>query len=84
MTQQALHSAQARLDKLQTAYDEAFSALEANPSSGLKRERFEELKISLHKAEDSVNSLAKTASTSGRHLWLAFPSTNNFAHCCMK
>ncbi|DBA94012.1 TPA: hypothetical protein ACH3X1_001664 [Trebouxia sp. C0004] len=65
MMQQALHSAQARLDKLQTAYDEAFSALEANPSSGLKRERFEELKISLHKAEDSVNSLATTASTSG-------------------
>ena len=68
MTQQALHSAQARLDKLQTAYDEAFSALEANPSSGLKQERFEDLKTSLHKAEDSVNSLAKTASTSGRHL----------------
>ena len=60
MTQQALHSAQVGLDKLQTAYDEAFSALEANPSSGLKRERFEDLKISLHKAEGSV-SLAKTA-----------------------
>ena len=84
MTQQALHSAQARLDKLQTAYDEAFSALEANPSSGLKRERFEDLKISLRKAEDSVNSLAKLASTSGRHLWLAFPLTNTFAHSCMK
>ena len=69
MMQQALHSAQARLDKLQTAYDEAFSGLEANPSSGLKRERFEELKISLHKAEDSVNSLATTASTSGWHLF---------------
>ncbi len=81
MAQQALHNAQARLDKLQTAYDEAFSALEANPCSGLKRERFEELKISLHKTEDAVNSLATTASTSGRHSWLAFPLTNNFAYC---
>ncbi len=30
--------ASSRLDKLQMAYDEAFIALEANPSSGLKRE----------------------------------------------
>ena len=74
MTQQALHNAQARLDKLQTAYDEAFSALEANPSNGLKRERFEELKISLHKAEDAVISLATTAGTSGQHFWLASPA----------
>jgi len=67
MAQQALHDAQVRLDKLQNACDEAFSALEANPSSDLKRERDEELKISLHKAEDAMNSLAAAASTSGRH-----------------
>ena len=80
MAQQALHNAQARLDKLQMAYDEAFITLEANPSSVLKREHFEELKISLHKAEDTVNNLATTASTSGRHFWLAFPLTNNSAY----
>lgn len=82
MTQHALHTAQARLDKLQTAYDEAFNALEANPFSGLKREHFEELKISLHKAEDAVISLATTAGTSGRHFWLAFLSTSNTVAYC--
>lgn len=38
MAQQALHDAQARLDKLETPYDKASSALEADPSSDLKRE----------------------------------------------
>ncbi len=61
MAQQALHDAQARLDQLQKQYDEAFRALEANPFSDLKRERYEELKNSLHKAEDAVNSLAAAA-----------------------
>lgn len=78
MAQQALHVAQARLDKLQTAYDEAVSALEVNPSSGLRRERFEELKTSLHKAKDAVNSLAAAASTSGGRACIV---TNKFA-CC--
>ena len=76
MAQQALHKAQARLDQLQKAYDTAFSVLEANPCSRFKRERFEDVKISLHKAEDAVNSLAATAGTSGQHFWLAFPVTN--------
>ena len=81
MAQQALHNAQARLDQLQKQRNEAFSAWRANPSSDLEKECYEDLKISLHKAEDAVNSLATTASTSGRHFWLAFPLTNNFAYC---
>lgn len=76
MTQQALHEAQARLDQLQKQYDAAYSALEAEPSSDLKKERYEDLKISLHKAEDTVISLA--ASTSGRR---AFIVTNKLAYC---
>jgi hypothetical protein len=58
---QALQDAQAWRKQIKVQYDEAFSALEANPSSDLKRERYEELKISLHKAEDAVNSLAAAA-----------------------
>ncbi len=82
MAQQALHDAQVRLDQLQKQRDEAFSAWRANPSSDLEKECYEDLKISLHKAEDAVNSLAAAAaSTSGRHFWLAFPLTNNFAYC---
>jgi len=66
MAQQALHDAQARLDQLQKQRDEAFSAWRANPSSDLEKECYEDLKISLHKAEDTVNSLAAAAaSTSG-------------------
>ncbi len=61
MAQQALQGAQDRLDQLQKQYDEAFKAYEANPSSDLKKERYEELKVSLHKAEDAVNSLAAAA-----------------------
>lgn len=61
MMQQAVRSAQVRLEQLQKAYDEAFIAWETDPSSGLKRERYEELKVSLHKAEDAVNSLAAAA-----------------------
>ena len=67
--QQALHEAQARLDQLQKQYDAAYSALEAEPSSDLKKERYQKLDILLNKAKDVVNSLATTASTSGRHLF---------------
>ena len=69
MTQQALHEAQARLDQLQKQYDAAYSALEAEPSSDLKKERYQKLDILLNKAQDAVNSLATTASTSGWHLF---------------
>jgi len=66
MAQEALRDAQARLDQLQKQRDEAFSAWRANPSSDLEKECYEDLKISLHKAEDAVNSLAAAAaSTSG-------------------
>ena len=58
MAQQALQGAQARLDQLQRQCDEAFRAYEANTSNNLKRERYEELKSSLHKAEDVMNNLA--------------------------
>ncbi len=61
MAQQALHDAQARLDQLQKQYDEAFSALEADPSSGLKTERYQKLDILLNMAQDAVNSLAAAA-----------------------
>jgi len=40
MAQEALRDAQARLDQLQKQYDAAFSALEAEPSSDLKVERY--------------------------------------------
>ncbi len=73
MAQQALHDAQARLDQLQKQRDAAFRAWRANPTSELEKECYEDLKISLHKAEDAVNSLAAAASTSGRHFWLAVP-----------
>lgn len=65
MAQQALHDAQARLDKLETAYDKASSALEAGPSSDLKRECIEELVTPLLEAAAAVNSLATLASISG-------------------
>ena len=65
MAHQALQGAQARLDQLQRQYDEAFTAYEVNPSNDLKKERYKELKSSLHKAEDVVNSLAVAASAPG-------------------
>ena len=65
--QQALHEAQARLDQLQKQYDPAYSAVEAEACSDLKKERYRDLNILLNKAQD-VNSLAITASTSGWHL----------------
>lgn len=77
---QALHEAQVRVDLLQEQRNEAFSALKANPTSDLEKADYEDLKASLHKAEDTMNSLAAAvaASTSGG---LAFIITNNFAHC---
>jgi hypothetical protein len=70
MAQEALHDAQARLDQLQKQRDEAFSAWRANPSSDLEKECYEDLKISLHKGEDAVNSLAAAAaSTSGGRIY---------------
>ena len=61
MTHQALQRAQARLDQLQRQSDESFTAHDANPSIDLKKERYEDLKLSLHKAENVVNSLATAA-----------------------
>ena len=61
MAYQALQGAQARLDQLQRQCDEAFMAYEANPSHALRKERYAELKASLHKAEDVVKSLATAA-----------------------
>ena len=61
MAHQALQGAQARVDQLQRQCDDAFTAYDANPSNALKKERYEELKLSLHKAEDVVNSLATAA-----------------------
>ena len=63
MRQQGLHEAQARLDQLQMQYDAAYSALEAEPSRDMKKERYQKLDILLNKAQDAVNSLATTAST---------------------
>lgn len=74
MAQQALHSAQARLDQLQRQCDEAFTAYEANPSNDLKKERYQELNSSLRKTEDVVKSLAMaagSASTSGWQVYCA-------------
>ncbi len=74
MAQQALHDAQARLDQLQKQYDEAYRAYEAESTSDLKKERYEELKLSLHKAEDAVNSLAAAAAgavSAGGQFWRA-------------
>ncbi|DBA76280.1 TPA: hypothetical protein ACH3X1_009995 [Trebouxia sp. C0004] len=65
MAQQALHDAQARLDQLQKQHNEAYSAWRANPSIDLEKECYKDLKISLHKAEDTVNSLAAEAASSG-------------------
>ena len=78
MAQQALHEAQATLDQLQKQRNEAISALRANPSSGLEKEIYEDLKISLHKAEDTVNSLIAAVSSSGGHSCIVI---NKFAYC---
>lgn len=60
-----LGQAQARVDKLQTACDEAFSVLTATPSSGLNKERVEQARISLRTAEGVLKSLAAAASPAG-------------------
>ena len=72
MAQQALQGAQARLDQLQRQYDEAFVAYAANPSNDLKKERYTELKLSLHKAEDFVNSLATAAGAAAASGWQVY------------
>ena len=69
MTQQGLHEAQARLDQLQKQYDAAYDALEAEPSSDMKKERYQQLDVLLNKAQDAANILAATASTSGRQIF---------------
>lgn len=81
MAQQALHDAQARLTQLQKQYDAAFCALEAEPYSDLKLEHYQQMKISLNKTEDAVNSLAAALSTSGGD---ALTVTNRCAYCCTK
>ena len=81
MAQQAQRDAQARLDQLQKQYDAAFSALEADPLSDLKKECYQKLDLLLNKAQDAVISLAAAASTSGGH---ARKVTNKFAYCRMR
>lgn len=62
MSQRTLLNAQARLDQLQKQLNEAFDRLEADPTSHVKQaHREEDLKDSLHKAEDVVDRLAATA-----------------------
>ena len=72
MAQQALQGAQARLDQLQRQCDEAYMAYEANPSNDLKKERYTELKLSLHKAEDVVKSLATAAGAAAASGWQVY------------
>ena len=75
---------QAWLDRPQKQSDEAFSALKAEPSSGLARERYEELKDSLHKAEDAVCSLASAVSTLSGYVSRTIIVTRSFAYCWMR
>ena len=70
MAQQALRDAQARVNQLQKQQGEAFSAWRANQGSDLEKECYEDLKISLHKAEDAVNSLAAAAASTLRWAFL--------------
>ena len=72
MAHQALQGAQARLDQLQRQCDEAFMAYEANPSNDLKKDRYAELKSSLHKAEDVVKSLATAAGAASASGWQVY------------
>ena len=61
MAHQALLCAQVRLDQLQRQCDAASMAYDAYSSNALKKERYEDLKASLHTAEDVVKSLAAAA-----------------------
>lgn len=60
-----LQLAQAHLTLVKQAYDEATSALQAEPSSDFRRERYENVKCSLYKAEEGVVLL--TAAFLGTH-----------------
>ena len=44
-------------------------AYEANPANDVKKERYTELKLSLHKAEDVVKSLATAAGVAAASGW---------------
>ena len=77
---QALHTAQTRLDQLQKQRDEAYHAWRANPCSDLEKECYEDLKLSLHKAEDAVNNLAAAtagAVSLGEQFCLCFIANNS-------
>ena len=84
MAHQVLQDAQARVNQLQRQYDEAFVAYEANPSHDLKKERYQELKVSLHNAENVMESLAAAgaASASGWqvHCAIYFPACIHFSY----
>ena len=82
MAQQDRHDAQVRVDQLRQQRNEAYDAWRANPLGDAQKACFQGLEVSLHTAERILEKLTPAASTSGRHLWLAFPSTNNFAYCC--
>ena len=63
---QALEAAQTRVDMLQERKEAAFSAWRANPTDVFTTEYYQDLKESLHKAEDILRSLATAAAnTSG-------------------
>ena len=83
MVHQALQDAQARLDQLQRHCDEAFLAYEANHTNDLRKERYGELKSSLHNAEEVVKSLATAAGAASASGWqlryaLYFPARIHF------
>lgn len=83
MAHQTLQGAQARLEQLQRQCDEAFVAYEAHPYNDLKKARYAELKSSLHKAEDVVQSLATAAGAASAAGWqvycaLILPSLHTF------
>lgn len=87
MAYHALLRAQARLDQLQTLCDGAFTAYEVNPSNDLKKERYEDLILSLHKAGEIVDILASAicaASTSGPQTYCApySPACVHFCYLC--
>ncbi len=86
MAQQALQGAQDRLDQLQKQYDEAYRAYEVEPTSDVKKERYQKLDILLNKAQVAVTSLAAAAAgavsaTGGQDLMCPIVA-NSFAYRC--
>ncbi|DBA73238.1 TPA: hypothetical protein ACH3X1_011301 [Trebouxia sp. C0004] len=77
---QALQAAQARLDQLQRQVDEAFRAYEASHSSDLRKERYEQLNVPLHKAEDVVNNLAAATAGASVSGWQTYCAIHHCLH----